>query len=136
MTIELAKWEHLSTRGDRATLAVDQWLWFLSHGEEVDPEGDAFGELREAIQEAAEMMREFTKKDKARYTRDRRLEWVNNTIKADARAEGLEAGRAEGRAKGRAESARETAKAFKELGVDIDVIVKATKLSKAEVEGL
>ncbi len=144
VTVELAKWERLSANADRATLGtpLDQWLWFLAHGKEVDPEGEAFAGLRGAIREAAEMMREFTKKDKARYTHDRRLEAerVHNAMMADARAEGLEEGRAEGRTEGIAEgmekSARETAKALKELGVDVDVIVKATKLSRTEVEGL
>ncbi|HEY9593216.1 MAG TPA: hypothetical protein VHE79_01970, partial [Spirochaetia bacterium] len=118
------------------------WLWFLIHGGEIDPEEEAFAGLRGAIQEAVEMLRAWTKKDKARYTRDRRLEWewVHNTMMVDARNEGLEEGRVEGRAEGRAEGiekgTRETAKALKDLGVDVDVIVKATKLSRDEVEGL
>ncbi len=144
VTIELAQWERLSTRADRATLETpaDQWLWFLAHGEEVDPEEETFAELRGAIQEAVEMMREFTKKDKARYARDRHWEAVrvHNAAMEDARNEGLEEGRTEGRAegivKGIEQGARETAKALKELGVDIEVIVKATKLSRSEVEGL
>ncbi len=126
VTVELAKWERLSVPIERATLALDQWLWFLVHGKEIDPEGEVFGELREAIQEAAEMMREFTKKDKARYARDRHWEAVrvHNAAMADARAEGL------------AEGKRETAKRFKALGVSLDVIVQATGLSKEEIEGL
>ena len=134
VTIELAKWELLSASADRSTLALDQWLWFLAHGEDVDPEGDAFADLRGAIREAVEIMRAFTKSDKARYTYDRRLEAerVHNAMIADARAEGVEEGRAEGVEKG----AREIAKALKEFGVDIDVIAKATKLNRSEVESL
>ena len=53
-----------------------------------------------------------------------------------ARMDGKEEGLAEGLEKGRAEEKRNTALNLKKLGVDIDIIVKATGLTKKEVESL
>ena len=53
-----------------------------------------------------------------------------------ARMDGKEEGLAEGLEKGRAEEKRDNARNFKNLGVDIDIIVKATGLTKKEVESL
>ena len=54
----------------------------------------------------------------------------------EGRAEGLAEGLAEGRAEGRAEEKIENAKRFKELGVDIETIAKATGLTVEEVRAL
>ncbi len=70
------------------------------------------------------------------------IQWMNTLEdeKLEARAEGLAEGRAEGEAKGkaegRAEAKVEDARNFKALGVDIDIICKATNLSEAEVRAL
>ena len=48
----------------------------------------------------------------------------------------LAAARAEGRTEGRAETQIEIAKKFKNLGVDIDVIVQATGLDRETIEKL
>jgi len=55
---------------------------------------------------------------------------------AKGRAEGHEQGLAEGRAEGIREANRQTAANFKKLGVSVDDIVKATGLTKEEVERL
>ena len=47
-----------------------------------------------------------------------------------------EEAREEGRRKGRQEEKRETARAFKEQGVDIEGIAKATGLSTEEIAAL
>ena len=51
-------------------------------------------------------------------------------------AEGREEGRAEGREEGREEAKMETAMKFKQLGVDVETIAKATGLSKDVIENL
>ncbi len=66
------------------------------------------------------------------------IQWMNTLEdeKLEARAEGLAEGRAEGEAKGEAKGKIETAKNLKVLGVDIDIICKATNLSETEVQAL
>ena len=56
--------------------------------------------------------------------------------RAEGRAEGLATGRAEGLAEGLAEGKKETARNLKEMGVDPEIISKATGLSLAELEAM
>ncbi|HEY9594592.1 MAG TPA: Rpn family recombination-promoting nuclease/putative transposase [Spirochaetia bacterium] len=143
LVVELPAW--IAARGEhlRETVAhsLDRWLYLLWKAEEIDPAEPpsevAGGEYREAL----EIMAAYTKSEMAReiYLRRLDLQRERATIKAEA-AEAVEAAKAAAREAGLAEgigkSARETAKALKELGVNSDVIAKATKLSRAEVEGL
>ena len=55
---------------------------------------------------------------------------------AAGREEGLATGRAEGLAEGLAEGKKETARNLKEMGVDPEIISKATGLSLAELEAM
>jgi predicted transposase/invertase (TIGR01784 family) len=52
------------------------------------------------------------------------------------REEGLATGRAEGLAEGLAEGKKETARNLKEMGMDPEIISKATGLSLAELEAM
>ena len=65
------------------------------------------------------------------------FEFDQNTSLANAKAEGEVKGRAEGRAEGKAEGKNEaneeTAKRMLELGLEIEIIEKATGLSKEEI---
>ena len=75
-------------------------------------------------------------------------EFIENSLRAQFRKEGLEEGRVEGlklgkeegkeegRAEGRAEGIKETAKKLKENGVSIDIISKSTGLTIEEIEKL
>ena len=56
--------------------------------------------------------------------------------RAEGKAEGLAEGRAEGRAEGLAEGISSVAKNMKEMGVPIELIVKATGMSEKDIEGL
>ena len=47
---------------------VDEWLWFLAEGQELDPENPGFGELREETREAVGIIMAFTKQERARQT--------------------------------------------------------------------
>ena len=53
-----------------------------------------------------------------------------------AREEGRTEGMAKGEAKGRAENSREIAGKLQAMGMSVEDIVKATGLSKEEIEGL
>ena len=172
VTVELKKWEALSIspETDKFKSPLDEWLWFLAAGEDIDTADAGFLRLRHEIGEAVEIMQEFTKSDKARYTYERRLDWERtiNAIKYDAQkagfteglkeglakgiadgmakgiadgmAKGIADGKAEGMAEGMAEGQRmqalEDARKFKELGVSIEVIAKATGLPEAEIASL
>ena len=59
-----------------------------------------------------------------------------NTERAEGRAEGKAEGLAEGRAEGLAEGISSVAKNMKEMGVPIELIVKATGMSEKDIEGL
>ena len=164
ITVELPKREVLPGTGAVGTFesGMDEWLWFLEHGEEIDPEEGWYQGLRSELREAVTIMEAFSKQDKARYTYDRRLEWerVQLGMKEEAREEGLAeglavgkaeglaagkaegmavgkaAGLAEGLAAGKAEVAREVAKKMLALGVPTQTIVAATGLPEDEVSAL
>ncbi len=107
LTVELDKWRVLSARNETSKFAtsLDEWIWFLASGEEIDTEGASYESLRDGIREAIEIMGVFTKQDKARYTYERRLDWERtiNAWKIDSQKEGHEEGRKEGLAEGLAE---------------------------------
>ncbi len=71
-------------------------------------------------------------------------EFIENSLRAQFRKEGLEEGRVEGlklgkeegKEEGRAEGIKETAKKLKENGVSIDIISKSTGLTIEEIEKL
>ena len=159
-TVELGKRAALPDFGEEAIFreGIDEWLYLLARGDEIDPEGDRYGEVEGGIREAVEIMSTFTKSQKARYTYDRRLEyervmaeWKRESEEAgraegfaqgleegrtEGRTEGRSEGRAEGRAEGSHERALEDARRLKELGLDLDSIAKGTGLSREDVEGL
>ncbi len=136
ITVELPKREVLPGSGALGTFetGIDEWLWFLEHGEEIDPAESRYQGLRSELQEAVTIMEAFSKQDKARYTYDRRLEWerLQLGMKEEARAEGV----AEGKAEGLAEATRDVAKKMLALGIPAETIVAATGVPKEELSAL
>ena len=123
----------------------DKWIYALKNMEElmtrlpwVTP-GSIFAKLAE-ITDISSM----SKEDRLRY--DESIKKFRDTIcvmegaklegRSEGFAEGEAKGRARGRAEGRAEERMETARKLKQLGVGIDVIKRATGLSKEEIEKL
>ena len=78
----------------------------------------------------------LTEQEQQTYAKDMTTEADKRNILYCARMEGREEGREEGRAEGLAEGKIATARNFKALGVDTETIIKATGLSKEEVEAL
>ena len=139
---------------------LEEWIYYLNTGE-IPSDATAPG-----LEEARERLKldSMTKDELSAYYRhldnivilrdniyteraEGRMEGrVEGRIEgiAEGMAEGIVKGREEGReegiAKGRVEGVRETnldnARNLKKMGVDIDVISQATKLSKEEIEGL
>lgn len=124
--IELPKFMKTEKNVDRK---LDQWLLFLENNEKGLIE--MAKEKNEVIKEAAEKYEYLTGDEevqrlaflKMKYELDR------NSMMADAREEGLE----EGRKEGLEEARKETAKKMLEMGLEIEIIEKATELTKEEI---
>jgi predicted transposase/invertase (TIGR01784 family) len=151
IVIELSSWaeEKGIIEGREIADPLDRWLYFLSRGEEIDPEQPPEALHGEEYEEAMEIMAAFTKSEAARDLYRRRLEYrlEQGSIAYEqkeqlekALAKGLAAGRAEGLAEGLAEGERERARTdahrLKALGVELGIIVEATGLSREDVEAL
>ncbi|MDP3177506.1 MAG: PD-(D/E)XK nuclease family transposase, partial [Spirochaetaceae bacterium] len=137
LTIELAKW----VRGDETEVRVRYapelleselylWLYFLTEGQDFDPEALPSSLLGTPVQEAVEAMAIFTKSETARHNYEKRLEM--RMERASIEVEEREAGRAEGQRP----RALEDARRLKALGVDHGIIAQATDLEIHEIESL
>ena len=127
---------------------LEQWMYFLATSE-IPDDADAPGlpAAREKLMFIKMSREEQLAYD--RYQMDRTI-LKNQMITArgearlegraegreEGRAEGREEGRAEGRTEGKEEEKRLIAANMKSLGVDIQVIIKATGLSAEEIERL
>ena len=139
-----------------AVTPLDEWMRYLKDGV-IAPDTTAPG-----LGEAREKLRYYSMTDKERHAYDEHLNAVMiqndvlNTAKMEGRMEGLVEGRAEGRmeglVEGRAEGRSEgleigreegekkerlkNARNFKEMGVPLDIIARATGLTIEEIESL
>ena len=139
-----------------AVTPLDEWMRYLKDGV-IAPDTTAPG-----LGEAREKLRYYSMTDKERHAYDEHLNAVMiqndvlNTAKMEGRMEGLVEGRAEGRmeglvegrAEGRAEGLEigreegekkerfKNARNFKEMGVPLDIIARATGLTIEEIESL
>jgi len=138
VTIELGKRAALPDLSEEVIFrpGIDEWLYLLAHGEDIDPEGPRYGEVEKDIREAVEIMETYSKAQKARYTYDRRLEWerlrAEEIREIQESREARENGRAEGLAEGRVEVARR----LKERGMDLETIASITQLELEVVKRL
>jgi predicted transposase/invertase (TIGR01784 family) len=109
---------------------IDQWLYFIKHLEDFQTIPSIFNDaVFSKAFEKAEIAKygpnELDKyEDSLKTYRD--LKGVIDTAFDEGKLEGLEEGKKEGKL--------ETAKSFKKLGVSIEIIIKATGLSKEEIE--
>ncbi|MBQ0077232.1 MAG: hypothetical protein KBS55_01165, partial [Bacteroidales bacterium] len=118
--------------------AKESLMYLIGHlGEfETKPEWlKGRNDILSELCEAAEFGR-LSQKEKENYLMSEQdeIQWMNTL--EDEKLEAREEGLAEGRAEGRAEGKTETARNFKALGVDVDIICKATGLSAEEVAAL
>lgn len=117
---------------DKEKRNKDFWLWFIGakRQEMVEMACKSREELRKAKEEYDKIMSD----DEFRHYIDREelAEWDTNTRISLAKREGT----AEGKLEGKHEEKLETAKKMLELGLDIEIIVKSTDLTKEEIEKL
>ena len=105
---------------------IDEWLYLLARGQDIDPGSPALAGATPEIREAVQAMAVFSKDEAARYEYEKRLEYVRvqRGLIKHAKQEGRE------------EAKVEAARNLKQLGVSVEVIATATGLSTDIIEGL
>lgn len=104
------------------------WLWFIDYTKrEMVEMADSLEEIRKAKAEYEKMI-EGNEALQHLLSREELAEWDRNSMRAEAREEGLE--------EGRKEAKLETAKKLLEKGMDIEIIMEVTGLTKEEIEKL
>ena len=111
-----------------AKTPLEEWVKYLKTGI-IDPDTTAPG-----LPEAREKLRYYDMSPEERHEYDEHVNaiMIQNDVLNTAKLEG----HAEGRAEGRAEGKLEYAKNLKQLGVSIDIIAKATGLSREDIDKL
>jgi predicted transposase/invertase (TIGR01784 family) len=64
------------------------------------------------------------------------LKNVTDTAREEGKEEGLEEGIEKGKEAGKAEERRENARKMKQLGIEVEIIMQVTGLSREEVESV
>lgn len=119
--------------------ALDQWVYALKHASKMKEEP--------AFLKAPGLTHFFylakyanlTPEERNMYRTAEQVRWDNQNVLDYAKREGLEEGRQEGLEKGRLKALtekKEIALEMKEDGINIDRIIKYTKLSKEQIEAL
>ena len=104
------------------------WLWFIDYTKrEMVEMAYSLEEIRKAKAEYEKMI-EGNEALQHLLSREELAEWDRNSMRAEAREEGLE--------EGRKEAKLETAKKLLEKGMDIEIIMDVTGLTREEIEKL
>ena len=104
------------------------WLWFIDYTKrEMVELAYSLEEIRKAKAEYEKMI-EGNEALQHLLSREELAEWDRNSMRAEAREEGLE--------EGRKEAKLETAKKLLEKGMDIEIIMDVTGLTREEIEKL
>jgi predicted transposase/invertase (TIGR01784 family) len=107
---------------------LDEWVYFLKN-EEIEENFTAKG-----LQEAKETLDVLKMKPQERLAYERHQEELH--YQASMYQSTYILGQLEGRAEGRMEGVLSTAKTMKKMGLPVQIIAEATKLSAAEIEAL
>ena len=122
--IELSKVKRYSENTN-----LDIWVKFINNTGDVD-----MSKANEPIKEAKKVLEEISEDEHERYLADLRLKYVLD--QKNIEATGFERGLEQGRTEMAREKQIEIAKKLKKEKVDIEIIIKATGLTKEEVEKL
>jgi predicted transposase/invertase (TIGR01784 family) len=122
---------------------LEKWVYFyLYEGKEDEEKMKILFKDDEPLQKAHNLYKRFTKSDELREVYQNRIEAERryNTALSNAeekgRKEGMKNGRKEGMENGRKEEKIQTAKNMKNDGLDIEIIMKYTGLSRKDIEKL
>ena len=115
-----------------ARTPLDEWVRFLKTGE-IDATATAKG-----LPEARERLRvdSLSSAEKQAYTRDMEALRYQRSVIQTGWDDGHRAGHKEGVAEGRAEEAHDIAKRLLGMGLSVDAVVQATRLSVEEINHL
>jgi len=121
---------------DVAKNTLDEWIYFLKKSQ-IKEEFTAQG-LAEAKENLlVDSLSEEERANYVRYMENRRYEIsIIEGSRSEGRLEGRSEGRLEGREEGRLEEKVNIARTFKQEGINIDMIAKATGLTREQIEKL
>jgi predicted transposase/invertase (TIGR01784 family) len=123
-------------RVDELDTFLDKWLYVIQNMNRLNDKPAALTEsIFHKLFDVAEIA-QFSKVDRAEYEESLKVFWDFSNVLSSAERKGREEGIAEGVAKGEREEKLRNAKSFKDLGVDVEKISKATGLTKEEIERL
>ena len=127
-------------RVDELDTFLDKWLYVIQNMNRLNDKPAALTEsIFHKLFDVAEIA-QFSKVDRAEYEESLKVFWDFSNVLSSAERKGREEGLAEGIAKGvekgEWEEKLRNAKSFKDLGVDVEKISKATGLTKEEIERL
>ncbi|SMB88566.1 conserved hypothetical protein (putative transposase or invertase) [Desulfonispora thiosulfatigenes DSM 11270] len=134
--LELKKF--LKSTGEEKFTGLEQWLIFLKDSGNENKR-EIINQIRkenEVIDMAGEILEKLSQDEKARAIYQQRRKWYLDKVSSEkyflskGREEGIKEGIKEGELKGK----RDIAKKLISLGIEIDKIEEATKLSRAEIE--
>lgn len=123
-------------RVDELETFLDKWLYVIQNMNRLNDKPAALTEsIFHKLFDVAEIA-QFSKVDRAEYEESLKVFWDFSNVLSSAERKGREEGIAEGVAKGEWKEKLRNAKSFKDLGVDVEKISKATGLTKEEIERL
>lgn len=119
---------------EEASNAREEWMRYLKWGY-IDPETNVPG-LKEAYERLLEL--KMTVKERKAYEEHLETIMYQNDVlgaaRCDGRIEGRIEGIMEGRAEGQAEAKLDTARRLLSMSIEMDIILKATGMTKEEIE--
>lgn len=128
---------------DIAKDSLDEWVYFFKNSDIKDEfKAKGLAEAREKLkeinlpEEEVPTYRHFLDQLRDEASAALTIRFEAEYGKRKAREEGLAEGKAEGKAEGVKEGLLQVARSLKQNGADIDLIIKATGLSKIEIENL
>ena len=121
---------------------TELWNWLRFIGAERKEELDMLAQTKPEIKKAVGVLMELSADERARMLYESREKARRDEAsrmkgaRKEGKAEGIAEGEAKGKAKGIAEGKAEVARNLLGLRLPVDTIVKATGLSREEIEGL
>ncbi|NEP55553.1 MAG: Rpn family recombination-promoting nuclease/putative transposase [Symploca sp. SIO2G7] len=125
---------------DVAKNTLDEWIYFLKKSQ-IKEEFTAQGLAEAKANLLVDSLSEAERANYLRFMENRRYEIsIIESYRSEGRLEGLEEGRSqgieEGRFQGKQQAEINIARTLKQIGTDIETIVEATGLTRAEIEKL
>ena len=125
------------SKDSKENSSLKAWLEFINNPEEKPKMGD-----KEELIKAREILEDMSRTKRERYLAEQREKWImdkhaiHDAGYDKGRKEGVEEGRKEGIEEGKHQKEIEIARNLKKQKYPIESIIKATELTKEEIEKL